>query len=190
LAGIENADSVTIDGHKFLATTMGCGIFITPHKSVLNAAFHVNMECMPSNTAAWDPYVLSLQWSRRFIGLRLFTALATGGWDGYAAHVERAVSLAEMLKSELCGRGWLCLNDSPMAVLCMRPPPSSPGPAAIAKAVVASGSAWVSTVEFEGELSVRICITSGETNADDVACLLHAFDNAILCASAAIPTIS
>ena len=41
------------------------------------------------------------QWSRRFIGLRLFLSLAGAGWDGYARHVERAVDLAAR-----SGRGW------------------------------------------------------------------------------------
>jgi len=36
LAGIELADSVTIDAHKWFATTMGCGMFITRHAPVLS----------------------------------------------------------------------------------------------------------------------------------------------------------
>ena len=35
LAGIERADSVTIDAHKWLATTMGCAVFITRHAHLL-----------------------------------------------------------------------------------------------------------------------------------------------------------
>ena len=41
LAGIELADSVTIDAHKWFATTMGCGMFITRHPAVLSEAFRV-----------------------------------------------------------------------------------------------------------------------------------------------------
>jgi glutamate/tyrosine decarboxylase-like PLP-dependent enzyme len=179
LSGIEGADSVTIDAHKFLATTMGCGMFLTSRPESLNAAFQVTMDCMPSNAANLDPYVLSMQWSRRFIGLRLFTALATAGWDGYAAHVERAATMAAMLKEALLDRGWTCLNDSPAAVLCMRPPQNSPGARHIAKSVVDHGSAWISAVEFEGELTVRFCITSGETSEDDLDFLLGALDDAM-----------
>jgi len=39
LAGIERADSITIDAHKWLATTMGCAIFITRHADLLSEAF-------------------------------------------------------------------------------------------------------------------------------------------------------
>ena len=37
LAGIEQADSVTIDAHKWFATTMGCGMFLTAHPAVLSS---------------------------------------------------------------------------------------------------------------------------------------------------------
>ena len=78
LNGIERADSVTIDAHKWFATTMGCGMFITRHPHVLSSAFHVRTSFMPSNNASIDPYVTSVQWSRRFLGLRC--SCRCGGW--------------------------------------------------------------------------------------------------------------
>ena len=83
LSGIEDADSVTIDAHKWFATTMGCGMFITRHAPLLSSAFHVSTGFMPSNVAGLDPYVTTVQWSRRFLGLRLFMSLAAAGWTGY-----------------------------------------------------------------------------------------------------------
>ena len=56
---------------------------------------------MPSNLPSLDPYVTSVQWSRRFVGLRMFLSLAAAGWSGYAAHVERAIELTDLLKHEL-----------------------------------------------------------------------------------------
>ncbi|HEY8288174.1 MAG TPA: pyridoxal-dependent decarboxylase, partial [Acetobacteraceae bacterium] len=72
LAGLQEADSLTIDAHKWFAATMGCGMFITRHAPVLSSAFRVSTSYMPSNAASLDPYVNSVQWSRRFVGLRLF----------------------------------------------------------------------------------------------------------------------
>jgi glutamate/tyrosine decarboxylase-like PLP-dependent enzyme len=85
LAGIERADSVTIDAHKWFATTMGCGMFLTNRPTVLSQAFNVMTSFMPSNTPALDPYVTTAQWSRRFLGLRLFLALAATGWPLHLA---------------------------------------------------------------------------------------------------------
>jgi glutamate/tyrosine decarboxylase-like PLP-dependent enzyme len=179
LAGIETADSVTIDAHKWLATTMGCGMFLTPHGGVLNDAFHVSASTapfMPSNTRHLDPYVTTAQWSRRFLGLRLFLALAAAGWDGYAAHVERAVDLIATLKAELAARGWTVINQSEMAVLCVTPPAGFLPAAEIARAVVATRQGWVASTRFQGRDVVRICVTNGETSTSDMhalADLLH-----------------
>ncbi|MGA2412302.1 MAG: pyridoxal-dependent decarboxylase, partial [Candidatus Binataceae bacterium] len=68
LNGLEQADSVTIDAHKWFATTMGCGMFITKHPGLLSSAFQVQASFMPSNIHGVDPYVTSVQWSRRFLG--------------------------------------------------------------------------------------------------------------------------
>jgi glutamate/tyrosine decarboxylase-like PLP-dependent enzyme len=176
LRGIECADSVTIDAHKWLAVTMGCGMFITAHPAVLSDAFHVTMDCMPSNAADLDPYVTTMQWSRRFLGLRLFVALATAGWSGYAEFVERSVQLSEMLRDSVIRRGWDVVNDSPLAVTCLRPPPGARKVQDIAQDITASGEAWISTVEFEGEKVIRVCMTSGQTTGSDVARLVGLLD--------------
>ena len=94
LAGIELADSVTIDAHQWFATTMGCGMFMTTrHAPILSTVFQVTTGFMPSNAATVDPYVTTAQWSRRFLGVRLFLSLAAAGWEGYAQHIERSIDL-------------------------------------------------------------------------------------------------
>lgn len=171
LAGIEQADSITIDAHKWFATTMGCGMFITRHPYALSSAFHVTTgttSYMPSNVLNFDPYLTSVQWSRRFLGLRLFLSLSAAGWDGYALHVERSVELAETLKDQLTARRFAVVNDSPVALLCIKPPPGSDDARSITRRVLASGRAWVTAATFEGNDVVRACVTNGETTAEDV----------------------
>jgi glutamate/tyrosine decarboxylase-like PLP-dependent enzyme len=168
LAGIERADSVTIDAHKWFATTMACGMFITQHPKVLSSTFQVSTTFMPSNLASLDPYVNTVQWSRRFSGLRLFLSLAAAGWSGYARHVERTVELAALLKAQLMADGWTMVNDSPLAVLCFRPPQGSGEVKSIVNRVLATGRAWVAAAMFERDNVIRACITHGETAPDDV----------------------
>jgi aromatic-L-amino-acid decarboxylase len=168
LSGLERADSVTIDAHKWFATTMGCGMFITPHGSVLSSAFHVSAEFMPSNLGGLDPYVTSIQWSRRFLGLRLFLSLAAVGWSGYANHVERAIGLSELLQHRLTTKGWSIANESTLAVTCAIPPSGSPPPRALVDRLLETGRAWISVATFEGRDIVRICITHGMTSSADV----------------------
>ena len=176
LAGIELADSLTIDAHKWFATTMGCGMFITREPQVLSHAFRVSAEFMPSNVSALDPYLTTVQWSRRFLGLRLFLALGAAGWQGYAAHVERATAVTALVRARLEARGWTALNDSPLAVLCLLPPPGYPPIRDLVRRVLDSGRAWVAVAKYEGREVVRVCVTSGETSERDVEELVAALE--------------
>lgn len=177
LAGIEQADSVTIDAHKWFATTMGCGMFITRHPATLCSTFQVSTSFMPSNVASLDPYVTTVQWSRRFLGLRLFLSLATAGWSGYAAHVERAIELARMLRNELAVRGWAIVNDSPLAIVCVRPS-GARDVRSIAARVLASGRAWIAAAVFEKGDVIRACVTNGRSAPEDVMVLVGALETA------------
>ena len=179
LAGIERADSITIDAHKWFATTMGCGMFLTRHAGVLPQAFQVNTTFMPSAEPSRDPYMTSMQWSRRFLGLRLFLSLAAVGWQGYAAHVERAVALAGLLKDQLRAQGWSIANTSELAVVCFEPPDRALNAATLAKRVVDSGGAWISTATYEGRTVLRACVTHGETPEHDIATLCELLGQAI-----------
>jgi aromatic-L-amino-acid decarboxylase len=176
LAGIERADSITIDAHKWLATTMGCAMFITRRGDLLSEAFHASASFMPSSISAIDPYLNSPQWSRRFLGLRLFLALAAAGWEGLGAHVERGVEVIAQVKERLAASGWRIANDSPLAVLDAIPPAELGEVRALVRRVVASGRAWVAPATFEGQDVVRICATNGETAIEDVDALVGALN--------------
>jgi glutamate/tyrosine decarboxylase-like PLP-dependent enzyme len=178
LAGIELADSLTVDAHKWFATTMGCGMFITRYPAVLSETFRVAADFMPSTVTALDPYLNSVQWSRRFMGLKLFLSLGTAGWEGYAAHVERAVEVIAIVREHLAARGWQPLNDSQLAVLCLAPPPGFPPIREIVRRVLASGRAWVAVTTFAGHEALRICATHGEISAWDIEELVESLSAA------------
>jgi glutamate/tyrosine decarboxylase-like PLP-dependent enzyme len=179
LHGIEAADSVTIDAHKWFATTMGCGMFLTPHAGVLSAAFNVATTFMPSQVAERDPYMTTIQWSRRFLGLRLFLSLAAAGWAGHGEHVEHSFLMLEQLTTALAWRGWTLANgpDS-LAVACLLPPPGSKPVEDIVARVQRSGIAWVSAANFENVKVLRACVTHGETSAGDITQVVAALEQA------------
>jgi glutamate/tyrosine decarboxylase-like PLP-dependent enzyme len=177
VAGIETADSVTIDAHKWFATTMGCGMFLTRHEAALAAAFNVTASFMPSQSASADPYMASAQWSRHFLGLRLFLSLAAGGWAGHAIHVERSVELARLFAEALRKRGWTLVNWPALAVACLEPPPGSLSVRDIVNRVVSSGRAWVSVATFEGRDVLRACVTHGETTPEDIDAVVDALED-------------
>ena len=177
------ADSVTIDPHKWLCVPMGAGMYLTRGWADLQSAFAVRTGYMPSaSLERRDAYIHSLQWSRRFIGLKLFMALAQLGVDGYARMIRRQLELGRYLRESLHAHGWNVRNDSPLPLVCFAPAAETKvqdeAVTRIAAIVVASGMAWLSTVTLRGQLVLRACITSHETTREDVDALLDLLERA------------
>lgn len=174
LSGIEQADSVTIDPHKWLAVPMGAGMYLARDWSSMEAAFAVSTGYMPSASLEHrDPYIHSLQWSRRFNGAKLFMTLTTLGWSGYAAIIDRQFALGERLRRGLAAAGFRILNRTALPLVCFVP--ERGGAAAVERIremVTSSGEAWISVVKLRGEDALRACVTSFETDARDVDALI------------------
>ena len=150
---------------------MGAGMFLCRDSDLLGQTFRVSASYMPDATdGITDPYTHSVQWSRRFIGLKLFLLLAIIGWSGYRAHVERALELADGLRDRLRANNWRVVNDSPLAVLCFvddsNQDDGDVDPDAIANRVVADGRTWISVTKFENRRVMRACITSHFTTEE------------------------
>lgn len=187
LAGIERADSITIDAHKWLSAPMAAGMFICTDAAGLGETFRVSTAYMPPASAfTADPYTHTAQWSRRFIGLKLFLSLAVAGRDGYAAQLERDVQLGDGLRDRLRATGWRVVNDTPFPVIAFDHPDYDELPPderdrahqRIADTIVAGGSAWISTVKPRGRTALRACVISYRTTERDLDNLIAALNEA------------
>jgi aromatic-L-amino-acid/L-tryptophan decarboxylase len=182
LAGIDAADSITVDAHKWLAAPMGAGMLLCRHPDALADTFRVATGYMPASLESADPYTHSMQWSRRFIGLKMFLGLACIGWSGYRAMLQNALLLADALRLRLESAGWRVVNCSALAVLCFEDANEALDLSGIATRVVADGRAWISAARFEGRTVLRACITSHLTKAaqlDHLVSALHAARSAV-----------
>jgi glutamate/tyrosine decarboxylase-like PLP-dependent enzyme len=95
--GIELADSVTIDPHKWLAMPFAAGVVLTSHPSALQQAFATSTPYMPRKTGAapvLDNFQVSTQWSRRMNSLKLWLTLRVHGRQGYEELIDRQLKLA------------------------------------------------------------------------------------------------
>jgi aromatic-L-amino-acid decarboxylase len=175
LDGIERADSVTIDAHKWLSAPMGAGMFFTRHPDALTKTFRTTANYMPSAESS-DPYLSSAQWSRRLIGLKVFMSLAAAGQDGYAGQIEHDCALGDFLRARLRQDGWQIVNETPLPVVCFTPgdDASSETLASIAQHVESSGVAWISVAQLAGRPALRACITSYRSTEEDVEALCAA----------------
>jgi aromatic-L-amino-acid/L-tryptophan decarboxylase len=180
LDGIESADSITFDAHKFLSVSMGAGMFLTRHPLILSRCFGTHTAYMPKEGErfeATDPFSHSLQWSRRFTGLKLFLSLAVAGWDGYTATIRHQVAMGDRLRTRLIEDRWKIVNYTPLPLVCFTDLDATwdlPQCQAIANAVIESGQAWISTIQVgtEKQPALRACITSFRTEPRHIESLL------------------
>lgn len=181
LTGMEQADSITFDAHKWLSVPMGAGIFLTRHSNILSRTFATQTAYMPKEAAGLDivdPHLHSMQWSRRFIGLKVFLSLAVAGWDGYGDAIEHMIELGDLMRSELISSGWSLKNDTELPVICFTDPKGG-NPQEIANRLLASQQAWCSTTLLRGtEQVLRACVTNYNSSADDVRALVQALNSA------------
>jgi glutamate/tyrosine decarboxylase-like PLP-dependent enzyme len=169
LAGIDAADSITCDAHKWFSVPMGAGMFFCRHPDVVGEAFRARTSYMPGKTdgPVVDPYTTSVQWSRRFIGLKLFLALAQHGESGYVEMIEHQARMGDVLRESIQRAGWRIVNRTPLPLVCF----TRDGLVAsrFLAALYEHQIAWMSEVRLRDDAPVvRACVTSFRTSRSDI----------------------
>ncbi|HZU22805.1 MAG TPA: pyridoxal-dependent decarboxylase, partial [Terriglobales bacterium] len=192
--GIELADSVTVDPHKWLAMPFSAGVVLTPRPEALRAAFEVTTPYMPRVTVAGDAmqqqpapaidnFKISTQWSRRMNSLKLWLTLRIHGRQAYEQHINRQMELAAGFAKWIRESGKFEMA-SPMYVPILNLRARMPGAAEddvrraherIVARVTADGQQWISTTEVAapGELNktgsvIRVMIISYLTDEQNL----------------------
>ena len=171
LNGIDTADSVTIDAHKWLAVPMGAGMIALREKQYAANMFSVQTSYMPDGDGE-DMYLTTNQWSRRFIGIRLWMMLRTLGLNGYQTMFDRHFALAAYLREQLEHHGWVIRNESQLPIIVFDDWLNGVDSQKIADQVEKQGKAWLGRVNFEGQSVLRACTTSFLTEYADVDVLI------------------
>jgi len=187
LAGIDSADSITCDAHKWFSVPVGCGMFFCRHPESVSRAFRAQNAYMlgPGDDDTFDPYTHSVQWSRRFMGLKLFMSLAQHGGSGHAKMIERQTRLGDLLRESLLSSGWKILNSTPLPVVCF----SRDGldVRAFLASIRERQIAWMSEADISGTPVIRACITSYKTTERDVLWIVEEMNRLI---SEEVPTVA
>ena len=185
LRGIDRADSVTWDAHKWLSVPMGAGMFFCRHPEAVERAFSVSTSYMPggADDETVDPYRVTAQWSRRMIGLKVFMAVAELGLEGYGKIIEDQADLGNLLRRRLEQGGWLIKNETSLPVVCFSHPAIEHGSITteqLLSTIYARGRVWISDVALGGkERVLRACITSFRSDSSDIECLIDELEHAL-----------
>jgi glutamate/tyrosine decarboxylase-like PLP-dependent enzyme len=186
--GIERADSITIDPHKWLAMPFSAGVILTRHPGTLRSAFEVSTPYMPRFVGA-DPNVLdnfkiSSQWSRRMNSLKFWLTLRVHGRAAYEELVDRQLCLArhfaEWVRScehfELAAPVGLPIvnvrvrgeNESEVAAANQR----------VVDEVTRDGRQWISVTNVAGRSVIRVMVISYLTSERNLQQLQSALTTA------------
>jgi glutamate/tyrosine decarboxylase-like PLP-dependent enzyme len=186
LAGIEAADSITCDAHKWFSVPMGCGMFFCRHPESVAQAFRSEVSYMPGKVPGslddasdtFNPLTTSIQWSRRFIGLKLFMALAERGEAGYVAMIDHQTRMGRLLRELLEATGWRIANATPLPLVCF----TRDGliPSILLAALREHQVAWMSEALLGGVPVMRACITSFRTTESDIHWVVDRMNSLLL----------
>jgi len=199
LRGIERADSVTLDPHKWMFVPFSCGaVLVRDGVDVLRDAFDTSPEYVGDDSAL-DFFRYGQLGTRRANALKLWAALRRLGRNGYRTIIERQVSLTRYLASELAGLDdFDVVSDVQTAVCCVRFTPGSMTGTqddlqdALQRRIERGGHAWLSTTILHGRRALRINVNSVLTqreHIDELIALLRR-EGSILAAEQHVPPAS
>jgi aromatic-L-amino-acid decarboxylase len=174
LDGVDGADSLVVNPHKWLFTPMDCSVLYTKRPEALKQAFALLPEYLV--TKGQDEVVnlmdYGIQLGRRFRALKLWMVMRAYGADGLAErirfHCELAREFAGMVHYE---GGWELMAPVPLSLVCFRCAP--PGAdearlaqlnAAIMERVNAGGTAYLSHSKLNGKYTLRLAIGNIRTD--------------------------
>lgn len=157
-AGIERADSITVDAHKWFFAPVVAGVLLTRHLNLDRDAFQTAASYIPGEDSDW--FRRGIGTSRRCTGLTVWMALRAHGLNTVREAVRRNIRVTRYLEEKLAAAGFDVLPGGELSVACARWPAVDEADAdalqkRIAEAVVDTGEAWFSTVLHEGRTWLR-----------------------------------
>ena len=190
VSGIERADSVTVDPHKWLAQPFAAGIVMTRRPDALRQAFAVHTPYMPrvmrpgAAAPPLDNFKISTQWSRRMNSLKLWLTLQVHGRRAYEEHFERQLQIARNFAAWVhsCAHFDL-LTEPALTIVNFRAKGKSDREiaernAAIVQSVTADGRRWISETLVDGRSVIRVMVISYLTEQRHLDALASALTDA------------
>lgn len=186
VAGIETADSITIDPHKWLAMPFAAGVLLTSHPALLELTFGTHTPYMPRVAGATVPdnFKVSMQWSRRMNSLKLWLTLRVHGRRAYEELIAKQLGLTQRFAERVAASERFDLVVPPvLPILNLRLKGVHPAdlPArheALVEAVTRSGERWISTTQVDGQSVIRVMVISYLTEQQHLDALWASLEQA------------
>jgi aromatic-L-amino-acid decarboxylase len=170
-AGLDRADSVTVDAHKWMFVPKACGIVMVRDEAALAAAFGHETSYIPGTRNAVD---VTLEYSRPLRALKLWLAFRVHGAGKFRESIQGNIDLAHMLYAMAAERGWEVGPAPDLSIVLMRKPGIDN--AELVQRLQADGRVYISHATVDGETWLRPCFTNTRTTASDVQVLMDVAD--------------
>ena len=179
--GVELADSVIADGHKWLNVPYDCGFAFCRDARLLNAVFGMNAPYFPATEADHPDFLyLAPEMSRRARSLAVWATLDAYGRNGYRAMIERHVALAKRLADQIrASSDFELLAEPRLNIVCFRYRPERIPEGeldqlnrGLGQAVIADGTVYFGTTVYAGKVAFRPAIANWRTTERDVDIIL------------------
>jgi len=190
LAGIERADSIALDPHKWLFQAFEAGCLLVREGTRLHDTFHVMPDYL-RDTAVLGREInfadRGIQLTRRARALEIWLSLQTFGAAAFRQAIDRAIDLAAAAGERIAHTTTLELLAPPsLGIVCFRLHP--PGVedetrldelnARVLQRLNDTGVAMISSTRLRGHYSLRFCIMNWRTGPDDIARILDEIERA------------
>ena len=179
--GIEGADSIVINPHKWLGAAFDCTAYYVRDPEHLIRVMSTNpsylrtsMDVQAKNFRDWG-----IPLGRRMRALKLWFLIREQGVEGLQARLRRDIANAQWLKEQVdAARGWKRLAPVPLQTVCVRHEPAGLEGAELDRHTLAwcgrinsSGSAWLTPAQLDGRWMVRVSIGAEATERSHVEAL-------------------
>jgi len=180
-SGIECADSLCVDAHKWLYVPVDCGALLLRSPDAGPKAFgaadaayvRILTDEVVESFAFWDH---GLELSRRFRALKLWMTLRYYGARRLAAAIAQDIAMAEHMGARVRASDDLELLAEPsLSICCFRHAPPGMSDTGLDEhnerlltALHRDGRAYLSNAVVDGRFALRACITNFRTTRDDI----------------------
>jgi glutamate/tyrosine decarboxylase-like PLP-dependent enzyme len=164
--GVDLADSIATDAHKWLNVPYDSGLVFVREPRALNAAMSASAAYLIQGETR-DPHLFVPEMSRRARAVEVWAALRSTGRRGVAELIERNCEHAARFASELRKAGYKVLNEVVLNQVLV-----SFGAPDLTRRVIAAiqqdGTCWCGGTSWQGNIAMRISVSSWATSDADV----------------------
>jgi aromatic-L-amino-acid/L-tryptophan decarboxylase len=177
--GLERADSVSIDAHKWLYLPKACGVMLVRHSRDLEASFAHEQGYLPHQKHELHAVDITFEYSRPFRALKLWLAFRAHGAPAFRAAIEENLAEARLLYDEVRRYDDLEVLGLPqLSIVPFRHVPEGVDDLnahnqALAAALQQDGRVYLSSALIDDQVYLRPCFVNYRTNDVDVMALIE-----------------